>query len=461
LRTLVIVVLAGTLAGGCGKDPTSGDMSGGDVDMTVPECDPNGEACTDGTTCCSGECDPATSQCSGGGGCGAVGTDCTVPTDCCTLSCVANKCAATQCKSVGDGCTLGTECCSSKCNGTTCESLTPGGCFTLGNNCTADTECCSMLCGGTRCVSQGGPTACIATGDICFKSSDCCGANCVIAAGGTAGTCQDLPSTGTGNCKVAGEPCTSASNCCSRVCAASATGGSVCQIATGCRVKGELCTKDQDCCGGAGTGLPVETGAGLVTCNIAMGYTVGNCSAPSGGGTCVPYGGACGGSGATPAPQNCCNCASPKAQCCKPDSNSVYRCHGTPAVGDCPTGYTGVAPCCIAEGMQCTFSSECCNGNPCIPDASGVLKCTGMSCIPAGGVCTSSSDCCMGITCIIQPGASSGMCGTMPVSMCSLAGQDCSTTSPCCMGLTCAGPYPPGGACTAGQAGCTCVSVIP
>jgi hypothetical protein len=252
-------------------------------------------------------------------------------------------------------------------------------------------------------------------------------------------------------------------------------------VAQGCRVVGDICSKDTDCCGGP-VGGP---GAGNVTCVLDTGTMppIGRCRNPL---SCNPEGDVCGGTGAgqVNARQDCCDCAPPKFNCCKPDANGVHRCYGTPAGSTmCKTGYTGVAPCCIQPGQQCTFASECCGGVPCVPDAMGTLRCLmttpgGPMCVAAGGVCTSSSDCCAGYTCNIGNGSLQGTCGksapppppadggppppadagTPPPGMCATSGQMCKTTADCCYGSceTLAGV-----ACTGTQTGCTCQYIIP
>jgi hypothetical protein len=204
------------------------------------------------------------------------------------------------------------------------------------------------------------------------------------------------------------------------LCVVTGAGGTVCQVASGCRVVGDVCQKDTDCCGGP-VGGP---GAGNITCNIIPGTNppIGTCSNPQ---SCDPEGDVCGGtgSGKVNARQDCCDCAPPKFNCCKPDSNGVYRCYGTPAGsgGNCKTGYTGVPPCCIAAGQQCAFSSECCDGTPCTPDGAGVLRCqpkapTGPTCVKAGGTCTSTGDCCAGTVCDLASGALAGKCVVPPAA---------------------------------------------
>jgi hypothetical protein len=276
-----------------------------------------------------------------------------------------------------------------------------------------------------------------------------------------------------------GQACSDGTNCCSRLCVPTSTGGHICQVAQGCRVVGDICSKDTDCCGGP-VGGP---GAGNVTCVLDTGTMppIGRCRNPL---SCNPEGDVCGGTGTgqVNARQDCCNCAPPKFNCCKPDGNGVHRCYGTPAGSTmCKDGYTGVAPCCIQPGQQCTFASECCGGVPCVPDAMGTLRCLmttpgGPMCVAAGGVCTSASDCCAGYTCNIATGSLQGTCGKSappppppppadggpppppPPSMCATSGQMCKTTADCCYGSceTLAGTT-----CTGTQTGCTCQYIIP
>jgi hypothetical protein len=296
------------------------------------------------------------------------------------------------------------------------------------------------VCTNGLCASTGGPTGCDVTGDICFRGSDCCTNLCTIANGTSAGLCASLPTSGVGGCQADGEACMAGTECCSRVCVATPTGGHVCATASGCRVKGDLCKTDNDCCGGPNS---MVCGQGEVTCAIVPGTNppTGRCTTPTSGSQGDPEGDVCGQSQSSR--ENCCGGCSPKQDCCKLDSNGIYRCYaGGSAM--CPTGYTGVAPCCIAGGGICTFSNECCNNAPCLPDGTGVLRC-GSMCVPSGGVCTATSDCCTGYTCLLQAGASKGVCGipmgTKPdMGMCALQGQSCSSTSPCCTGYTCEVP---------------------
>jgi len=278
-----------------------------------------------------------------------------------------------------------------------------------------------------------------------------------------------------GGCGVDGQACVDSSQCCSRECVPTIYGAFACQVAAGCRVEGDVCRMDSDCCSGR---LP-NPFPGACELDMTLTPPIGRCRQPPGnicqgtpeGNVC---GGAPGGDGGQSARQDCCDCIPPKFNCCKPDLAGVLRCFGG-STQPCPTGYTGVPPCCIAAGGQCRFSAECCNGEPCVPDSNGVLRC-GTMCVASGGVCTSTSDCCGGLTCTIPPGSPTGICGGAPpppdggvgdgaagdgpppppdAPMCVLAGQMCSPTQACCAPLVCTG-LSTGLACQPGQV-CSCV----
>jgi len=314
-------------------------------------------------------------------------------------------------------------------------------------------------------VAAGGVLGCRATGDVCFVGADCCSGLCTGATASTAGTCSQLASFGSGGCLLDGEPCVDGTHCCSRICAAIPGGGNVCQLAAGCRLTGDVCHQTSDCCGAPGTGFP---GAGEVTCNIISltDPPLGTCSNPNGN---EPEGDVCGEN--VNARHDCADCLSPKIQCCKLDSLGVPRCYGGSSA-TCPTGYTGVAPCCIMAGQPCTFSDECCGGVPCIPGPTGALVCSGQSCIPESGVCTATGDCCTGLECIVPIGQPSGVCKrpTLPppgdggvagadAGLCALGGQACGDTTACCTGYVC--DMPNGTPCAAGEQDCSCFRLIP
>jgi hypothetical protein len=291
-------------------------------------------------------------------------------------------------------------------------------CKTAGNPCGTGPECCSKLCQNGKCSL--GASYCIQPRDVCYRSVDCCSGYCAIAAGVTAGTCQDLPVGGAGSCTQDGTVCSGCGECCSRQCAVfPASGVKICQPPSGCRVTNNLCRRNTDCCGGdplAMTEDPANT-----ACKLASGMTVGTCSNPNG---CQPRGNICGRREFNGTTNNCggnereacCDCPSPKFNCCKPDLAGIFRCHGGGSQ-QCPNGYAHDDPnCCVRPGERCQFASECCGGVPCVPDAQGVLRCLvprdggGPTCVEEDGVCTTTSDCCGAARCRIQPGNATGVC---------------------------------------------------
>jgi hypothetical protein len=470
MRARVLLVLgAGLILWGCGDDGTNVIPDGGVPDGAVGDggaqqdawaCLALGDPCAGAGDCCSLSCDLTTNTCSQGT-CGLAGTACTVATDCCTLNCVGGVCDATLCTTTGEACADSTDCCTQNCDTGTCAVINPNGsCVTLGNSCTAGSECCSLNCQADRCAPS---FVCAPIGDICYAGTDCCTGICTLQSGLTVGTCSSIDVSGVGGCSVAGLPCTGNTECCSRFCVPTSSGVSVCQVTSGCRLQGELCTETADCCPGPDQG----TELGTMECVLASGADIGRCRNPNG---CVPVGSVC--KGGNSAPADCCACDSPKWKCCHPDNSGVWRCAGGSS-GPCPGGMDGTPGCCIEPGGQCSYSAECCNGNPCTPDDLGVLRCGATQCVPQGGVCTSTSDCCTGLECIIEPGQTTGTCGTnVPVpdggipdggaepdaGTCALPGQHCTQSSECCYGYTC---YAPGGvaACTSGDTGCTCYTI--
>jgi len=233
----------------------------------------------------------------------------------------------------------------------------------------------------------------------------------------------------------------------------------------GCRIPGDVCQQWSDCCGGPGS---MALGEGEVICAPIAGTDppIGSCTKPSG---CDPEGNVCGLD--VNARQDCFGCMSPKVQCCKLDALGVPRCYGGSTV-QCPSGYTGMPPCCIAAGNECTFSSECCGGVPCVPDSTGKLRCSNLMCIPENGVCTATGDCCAGLVCDVPVGQPSGTCknpappppgdagvNAPDAGVCALGGQSCGDSTACCVGYTCfnAGGTAP---CAPGQTDCTCFRII-
>ena len=282
----------------------------------------------------------------------------------------------------------------------------------LGQACASKGECCSNNCQGGFCLKA---YYCQPNGDICTANSQCCGQSCSANDGGP-GRCLFVTGGGGGGCAQEGNPCdvelhhrgaarrralparrralptggvTPAGNCCSRICFDPGSGASVCLPAGGCRLTGTFCSATSQCCGGA------PNPNGTVVCQ----------SAPNGrcdnGQACNGVGNICGASvlpdgGKINASQNCCDGppAAPTSpyRGCRLDASGIPRCFGGcpdgVCTGTCPTGYTGVAPCCIAEGAACQFKDQCCNGAPCVPGGDGGLACgVTVSCLPVGATC--------------------------------------------------------------------------
>jgi len=477
-RSVVAIVIAGAIACGGSSVPTLGGDGGGQPDSPIgladaPQrngdgaiCLANDATCSSAGECCSGSCSLLTHRCTVASGCLGAGAPCGAGDSCCTGSCTQGSCPIAGCISNGSTCLQNGDCCSSNCVAGSCAPVTGATCVTEGNSCALDGDCCSHTCSDDHvCINAGGSTGCHATGDFCFTGAECCSSLCDGASATQPGTCAELATFGSGGCMLDGEPCESGTNCCSRVCAPIPGAGSVCQLAAGCRLTGDVCHADTDCCGGVGT---TGLGAGAVTCNFISGIDppLGTCSNPNGN---QPEGNICG--LGTNAREDCFGCMSPKAQCCKEDSLGVARCYGG-STDQCPTGYTGAPPCCIAAGDACTFSSECCGGVPCIPGPSGGLVCANKACIPDQGVCTATGDCCAGLICEVPVGQPSGKCvnpappptadagvGAPDSGVCALGGQSCGDATACCAGYVC---FNAGGTahCAAGETDCSCFRII-
>jgi hypothetical protein len=147
--------------------------------------------------------------------------------------------------------------------------------------------------------------------------------------------------------------------------------------------------------------------------------------------------------GSINASQNCCD---GMKDVCKLDSSGIPRCFGGSS-GQCPTGYTGEAGCCIAAGDVCQFRDQCCNGALCLPGDGGVLRCQTPSCVPLGATCTTDANCC-GALCLegvcrpFEEGGGGGDGGvvdggstTLPdggSTLCHPNGQACAFSADCC-----------------------------
>jgi len=439
VRTWICTIALIAACGG-GHKSSGGD----DIDASNP-CGVFGAACTGGTDCCSGVCDPQGACSANSAVCSQPGSSCSANTDCCSVSCVDNVCG-TSCVADNGTCSSDGECCSGTCASGTCAPLNTT-CSTDGNPCSASTDCCSQLCNPAGLC---GPSSyCTQDGDACAHDADCCGDICNIEPGSMLGTCAQ-PKVGGTLCSagIDGTVCGGCGDCCSRLCERyPPTGAMICQPAEGCRVNGDTCHQDSDCCGAAGTGLP---GSGNVVCakNLPT-DPVGVCRNPM---SCNPEGDVCHYQNYmtcdnSNARNDCCACISGK-DCCQLDALGIPRCN---ALG---------TTMCVQAGDQCAYSGDCCNGAPCVPDMNGVLRCALSACVSMGGMCTNSADCCDGTTCVFSGGSTYGTCGGSTV--CGLDGQACSDTMPCCDGIPCddTSQNPPV-ACPAGkETGCTCYAPI-
>ncbi len=436
---------------GCGSDdepkaPTQVGDGGEDgstnvEDGSAPACAALDATCAADGDCCSGGCDPGTKKCGRlSGKCGGAGAACQSGPDCCTFSCVGNKCSDKQCVSDGAACTQNGECCGGVCENNACKALSAV-CKTSGNACAGNGECCSKFCNGGICS---GPSFCTQTGDVCASDAECCGGLCSKGANAALGLCAVATGGGSTGCTNAGEVCSGGAvydggalppcggECCSRSCLPHAASGIyVCQPPSGCRPTGELCKDDKDCCGSAT--LP-DGDKSKVTCAKEGGAALGRCT---NGNACTPAGGICRlQTTECNANANCCAGNVLQKNTCKQDSLGIPRC--LIAEIDCtnPSAFSGKA---------CASSADCC-GLPCTPNPSGnpAFVCNGSAtkCVDTGGSCTTSADCCSGLPCVLPPGSSSGTCGaaTPPPdggTLCAAVGQQCSASTPCCNGIPC------------------------
>ncbi|MBI3184293.1 MAG: hypothetical protein HYZ28_19340 [Myxococcales bacterium] len=417
--------------------------------------------------------------------CKLPGELCASSSDCCTGLCASGSCSAQRCQDVGAICSSDGECCTLTCTGTCTSIPGQGGCKVLGQACLAGSECCSTNCKGGYCTPA---YACRANGDLCTKSSDCCGNACSVNDGG-AGYCLVVTGGGGGGCLQDGNPCGSGgTNCCSRTCTDLGAGAPVCLPASGCRLTGNFCLATSQCCGGAPN--PNQS----VTCDPVT-------SRCDNGTSCNGVGNICGATLSLPdggsvninASQNCCD---GKKAVCKLDSSGIPRCFGgcpnDTCDPQCPTGYTGIEPCCIAVGGSCQFRDQCCGRSPCLPDpdgGAGFICIPPPKCLPLGGSCVMGADggqaCCPGTSCLPALGGadacqlggppdagSTDAGGTAdaggPVDAgCKVNGEPCSSAPECCSlicGSTDGGPatcqtpvvcQPQGGVCTATSDCCT------
>jgi hypothetical protein len=460
----------------CGGDPGSTD--GGRDGNVNTACVELGAACATSQECCSGRICNANNVCSDHFvPCTQTGGTCANNNDCCGASCNNGVCGA-QCVDLGGTCSSASDCCTDTCVNGTCAPI-PGSsatCSVIGGTCTVNEECCSKNCQGGTCVPQ---WTCKATDELCYGDQQCCSKLC-SKNDNTAGYCI----LRSGRCNQDGMPCEGGSNCCTRICLDPGSGTKICQPASGCIMTGMNCIDADACCGGG------SNPNGTVKCEREQTtYTYGRCD---NGQSCNPVGNICGAAfpGVLPdggavdvnASQNCCD---GKKEVCKRDRAGIPRCFGGCPNNNCdplcPTGYTGVDPCCIQIGELCQFSDQCCNGAPCVPGSDGKLRCSASNCVPLGSTCTiGGTACCsgqcigdeFGTVCRIPTDAgsckSNGTACSSPAECCSLAcingtcqtpdicqgvGQVCTNAGDCCTGLACVTPSD-GGAATCQSSSC-------
>jgi hypothetical protein len=263
--TAVCNIPDGLTAGTCGIINSTG--AGG--------CMVAGQACTDGTNCCSRVCAPTAlggQVCQVTSGCRLEGEMCRQDSDCCgapgsglpgdgNSSCVLDpatnpavgRCRnPTGCDPNGNVCGLDAnarhdccacdrhkiDCCKRDLNGVPrcvgADEACPDGytgerpcCVEPGAQCSFSLECCDHVpcvpdaLGVLRCLNAGsndGGPVCIETGGVCTATSDCCaGLMCIIPPGALAGTCGTPPSNGdggAGTCSLYGQACSTDQPCC-------------------------------------------------------------------------------------------------------------------------------------------------------------------------------------------------------------------------------------------------------
>ncbi|MCA1665767.1 MAG: hypothetical protein LC659_16110, partial [Myxococcales bacterium] len=116
-----------------------------DLSATAVACQPNGGACGNAESCCSGRCVGAV--CVENSVCGREGDTCAAPDDCCSFLCGENAGGARVCKnsagcaSDGQPCDRAGACCSLMCDAATA-SCAPGLCSPATTTCNSAVQCC-------------------------------------------------------------------------------------------------------------------------------------------------------------------------------------------------------------------------------------------------------------------------------------------------------------------------------
>jgi hypothetical protein len=179
----------------------------------LPGCQPEGDRCAAGASCCSGNCmiDPAmgNAHCGPGKGmCRPLGDRCMKSDECCdksagscradetgTLRCLGQPLSESSCIGVGYACAVSERCCSGRCLPDARGALAcRPACAKIGAPCAADEDCC-----GGSCVISDGRASCVTTGIVdpgaectppggpCepIDGSCCAGTECALLLDGT------------------------------------------------------------------------------------------------------------------------------------------------------------------------------------------------------------------------------------------------------------------------------------
>jgi hypothetical protein len=345
-----------------------------------PVCGANGTTCLAPGDCCTNFCD-GTNHCDTPPTCGTAGAGCTLDGDCCTaqgLTCQGNTCQTFTCKNVNDPCTDASQCCGT--TGLTCfqnKCQAEGACVADAQTCSAPGTCCnSEICDlySQAKTNKCSATACIEDGVTCNANEPCCSGVC------DTGTNKCKPNNGF--CLGTDKHCTSGSECCSRTCD-SQTAKCSNQI---CGYIGTSCFDPTQCCSGHCTGTALSSGY----CEaIPPGST---------GFTCKTLGESC----------------AVGTDCCS------TNCQGNRCVE---------ASVCNAYGDICTVGTDCCSGL-CDTSAGVPGRCNDApgGCVQSGNPCDNASNCCTRLC--EDPGTGVKVCA-LPGG-CRMTGEYCDTTAACC-----------------------------
>jgi hypothetical protein len=392
----------------------------------------NGQGCTTGTTCASGQCTdnvccgsascPACQACNVGGASGMCSNQPPGPGNLCNGA--GQTCdGAGHCKlSNGSACSMGTQCISNNCTdgvccmsgpcGTckTCNGTTPGMCQNAavgpGNGCSGAGQACD---GGGNCKQANG-TACAGNNGLCATGhcteNVCCPVTscgtCSTCNGTTPGMCTVQPIAPGNGCGGAGQTCDGAGNC-------KLVDGTNCTMGTQC-LNGHCI--DNVCCN-------VACNAACQRCNL--GGSVGTCQTATLG-TAGRGAGGCAGNivcdgASTTCPANCTSdftCA-----------NAFYCAVGGTCAGQ------------VAKNTACS-QTACLGGGGNCRECAGNMVCPGAKCINSTS-CTTDANCATGYYC-----ASNGQCtveiptgGACSAGNCNVAGCRQCQGGVACAGATC------------------------